>query len=433
MIFNKLLIQKFESSIKRGTGEAFIIIKDYPNIDFTDSIIKVAVKNYAYDRQAEGSRASYVYELIRLNKEKKIIREAVLNRLKTENKDNWSLLQLFDLAKFFAESGDLEAKNCIYERFFTNCIVGSIDEGKDHILELDGLNGLQFVINKIGKYIEVNPDYFEDNTLISSFQKSNPNLPVNEELERLSKENKYIELYLNHVRKCESRKFKSVKLNQQFDIDTLTKKIANSERIINIKRYVDHLNQSDFIHLANLFKNEKKIAKKLEYLKIFSYIKFPGNINSLLKFARRKESKHHLLRDYALEALSNIKSPRIRKLALRKISNSKNCLPFIILFNSNYIDGDEKILTLIVRRTFREDDIEFLSSALTELYTLNKTKECLFPLLEIYNKSNCGIHRNSIINILIENNVLPQHIYNEIEYDSYNETRQLWQNLQNDV
>lgn len=428
-----LIIKKFESSAKRGTGEAYHILRENQNINFTNSILKVALKNYAYDGQAEGSRASYVYELIKLSKEKELIRKEVLQKLKTEQKDTWTLLQLFDLAKLYAITGDAEAKEYIYERFFTNWIFGSNWLGQDEILELDGFGGLVYIVNKIGKYIEINPDYFEDKTLINSFQESAKEISVKGELDKLAKNNKYIEIYLNQISKCEGEKSKSPLKEEKFNFDTLKNKISNSKKIFNIKRYIKNLSESDTNDIVQLFQKEKNLSKKAEYLRIFTYTKYPGNINSIIKLAKRKESSNHSLKEVSLAILSHIKSPVIRKLAIKKIRNSKDYLSFICLLNSNYKEGDAKLLTWAAFKTNTTDSIEILATAFTELYTLNKTKECLLPLLEIYKKSNCGLHRNYIVEILVENNILPNQIYNEIEFDSYSETRQLYKKIQNVV
>jgi len=82
------------------------------------------VTNFAYDGQSEGSRALYVSELITLSKQQDRIREVILSRLATEDKDTWALVQLFDLATFFAKQGDATAKQAIYKRFYKKIING---------------------------------------------------------------------------------------------------------------------------------------------------------------------------------------------------------------------------------------------------------------------------------------------------------------------
>ena len=56
--------RQFFNSLKRGTGEAYLIAKENPTIDFSNLIIKGALTNYAYDGQSENSRAQYIFDLI---------------------------------------------------------------------------------------------------------------------------------------------------------------------------------------------------------------------------------------------------------------------------------------------------------------------------------------------------------------------------------
>ena len=80
------LTQKFKSAIKRGTGEAFLLIKKNPQIDFSKYIIYGALNNLSYDNQMEGSRARYIYKLYLLSKSKEKIRSAILTGLANESK-----------------------------------------------------------------------------------------------------------------------------------------------------------------------------------------------------------------------------------------------------------------------------------------------------------------------------------------------------------
>lgn len=59
--------RQFFNSLKRGTGEAYLIAKNNPTIDFSNYIIKGALQNYAYDGQSEGSRGEYIFDLISLS------------------------------------------------------------------------------------------------------------------------------------------------------------------------------------------------------------------------------------------------------------------------------------------------------------------------------------------------------------------------------
>ncbi len=98
--------RQFFDSLKRGTGEAYFILKDNPTVDFSDIIIKGAVTNYAYDLQCEGSRAKYIFGLIKLSKQKDKIINTILAKLADKKSDWYGLDQMCDLAVMFAKKGN---------------------------------------------------------------------------------------------------------------------------------------------------------------------------------------------------------------------------------------------------------------------------------------------------------------------------------------
>lgn len=75
---NKNLKSQFLNSLKRGTGEAYVIAKSNPNIDFSNQIIKGALNIFAYDGQCEGNRAQYIFDISDISKQKTKIRKALV-------------------------------------------------------------------------------------------------------------------------------------------------------------------------------------------------------------------------------------------------------------------------------------------------------------------------------------------------------------------
>lgn len=96
------LQKEFFRSVKLGTGRAYLLALANLEVDFSISIIRAALKNYAYDGQCEPSRAAYLYRLYQLAKQQARIRQAVLKALTTKQEDTWTITQLVELALFFA-------------------------------------------------------------------------------------------------------------------------------------------------------------------------------------------------------------------------------------------------------------------------------------------------------------------------------------------
>ncbi len=414
--------RQFFNSLKRGTGEAYLIAKNNPTIDFSGYIIKGALHNYAYDGQSEGSRAQYVFDLISLSNKKEKIRKAILKGLATEQSDTWSLTHLFDLAKLFAQQGDNEARQAIYDRFLNNPIEGSDWVGYSEIIELDGLNGLIFIAEKFGKHIDKNPDDWQDDSIIRHFQDDNPNIKAFQELEKLSKTNKFIKLYIDCIKRTEESRKSYVRETQTFK--DIIDEVINSKPFLSFKRRKE-LKEIELNKIADKLLEEKSKANIEKLLNVFTIHKFPFDSEFILKLAKQKATSKNRINEYAIVSLKSLKSENIRQFALERIPKAKRPESLIDILTSNYKKGDHNLLKTIADKVRSEHIIESLAGSYVDIFKVNKTKECKEPLEILYDKMNCGIHRNGIIEVLIENNVLSDRLKKEIKYDSYLETRQL--------
>ena len=209
--------RQFFDSLKRGTGETYLIQSENPNIDFSEFIIKGGTTNYALDQQSEGSRAFYILGLIKKSKQRGKIIKAILTKLKVEKKDYWGLEQMCDLAVLFDKEGIPEAKKALYVRFNKNHLKGYEFCGQSQIIEIDGLKGLLTVAEVVGKQIYKNKDGWEDSWCVDEFQKRNKHIDIYHELEKAGKKNKYIKTYLDSVIENKRKKDKIQKVHLRYN------------------------------------------------------------------------------------------------------------------------------------------------------------------------------------------------------------------------
>lgn len=414
--------RQFFNSLKRGTGEAYLLVRDNPKIDFSNYIIKGALNIYAYDGQSEGDRAKYIFDIISISKHQDKIRKAVLQGLATEQDDTWNLTHLFALAKLYAQQNDTEVKQAIYDRFLNNPIEGSDWVGAYEILELDELNGMFYVAEKFGKYIEQNPDDWQDDWIIKRFQEENESIKVYEELKNKARTNKFIRIYLDNIKRTqasqEKHKTKPTKYKDIID------EVLNSKPFISFRRK-RNLKDEEINQVAKRLIDETDKSNIERLLDIFDLYKFPYDSQLILDLAKQKPSSKNRIVEYAIYALKHLKSRDIRNFAMDKIQNSKNPIDYLEILVSNYKSGDFKLLSEIANKTKSEHKIEQLAGIYSDIYKANKTKECKEPLEILYNKMNCAIHRKDIVEILIENKVLSDKIRQEIKFDCDLETRKL--------
>lgn len=419
----KTIRQKFKSSIRRGTGEAILLMQKYPALDFSKAIIKACLVNYAYDGQSEGSRTDYLLEMITCSKRKNKIRTAILKGLRKEKTNTWALEQLFELATYFAKKGDNEARGAIYKRFYHKIIPGSDWCGQQAIINLDGFEGLKYIAATFGKALAKDPDDLQDDLLISQFQDDNPLIKVRRDLEEAGRQNHYIKIYLDVIDQVETSRKEYVRpvINYALVTERINKKALMPINTLSARE----LSLEDIKRLADDFLIETDPIKIERYMRVFDKVTYPYDYKPILEIAAGNNKENERLVEFASSVLKNFSGIDIRRLAVKRLTTSKEPQDYLDLLVSNYKKGDHKLLTEVVKNCKTEDSVHFIVYSLISIYTANKTPKCREPLEAIYQRLTCGIHREDIVKILIENNVLSKRISKEIRYDSVPEIRQL--------
>lgn len=425
MTDTKAIKQRFNNSIRRGTGEAHLIMQNNPSIDFSTAIIKASLNHYADDPQAEGSRAFYLSELITLSKQKNKICQAILKGLANEQDDTWVLVQLFDLAAFFAKQGDKTARQAIYDRFYNKIIYGSGWCGYRAIIDLDALEGLKYIASTFGKAIEKDPEMREDSFIVDHFQKKYPEINARQELKKAGKKDRFIKFYLNNIEQTEKnrKKYRQEHPRPAINYITITERINNNASVPVM--WAKDLSNADLKKLADDLLQQTDRLKLEKYLRIFNKAKYPYDYKPILALAKSRNKKNDRLVYFASGALQYFKGTDIRKFAIEKLKQTNRPDDYLNLLVSNYKNGDSKLLTTIAQNCKNERETHALVWSYINIFKANKTKTCKRPLEAIYAKLNCGMHRYDIVQILKDNNVLSKQLKQEIRYDSDEDTRKL--------
>lgn len=408
-----------------------MILRDNPNIDFSKDILKAATKNHAYDGQSEGDRAHYVSSLINLAVKKEEIIKNILKALATEQEDTWALDQLFELAAIYAKKGNRKARQAIYKRYHKKVSYGSSWCGQEAIVKLDGIDGLKYIAETRGKALTENKDDWEDSFFVENFQEENPHIKVFDELRKASKENPYINKYLEEINENKVSNPQRSK-RTKFSYQLVKESIERNKPFPVPPALIKDLKKTDIIKLADDFHKEADPIKQEKYLKVFARTKYPYDYHPIMQIAKRRNTRGTDLVEYACEALQYFQAKDIRQYAIHKLEKTNKPFVYLYLLFANYKNGDYKLLSQIADRYKNEHLVHELVGICIDLFKVNRTKECKKPLEIFYSKMTCGICRHEIIKILIDNEVLSRPILKEIEFDSYDETRNLFKKIVND-
>jgi hypothetical protein len=405
------LNKKFLYALKKGTGEAYKILKKHPNIDFSDEIIAGAVKNLAYDAQCEGSRGEYIFGLIQLSQQKEKIRAEIFAAFEAVANENWDVHQLYNILSLY---NDAQARAAIYKRFEKDAANG-FEDGETTILKLDKLAGLQRIIAARERLCAEKDENFYDNItyLMDRFQDDKPTIDFRGVVSDI-----YLEKYEEMKAKQATRPS-----SYGFDYEKVVEKIKNNE-FIHFRRH--NLTDIDIKKLADDFLKETDKKKWVNYLSLFSHVQFPYHYEFIFNMIKDKNAKKDNLLTNGIDALAFFQSPAIREYALEKLSERVVSEDYMVLLMNNYEESDSKMLSEAAQKTRSQDKLHELMGSFMKIYRNNYTKSCKMPLEILYQKTTCALCRCEILEILHKNEVLSDEILSEMQYDCNANIRELY-------
>ncbi|WBA43703.1 hypothetical protein [Hymenobacter canadensis] len=420
----------FRDAIRRGTGRAHLLMRDYPHVNFSLDILKAAVTNYAYDPQCEKGRGVYIVELINLSANKQQLISRILRKLVAQQEDTHGLNQLFEIARLLAQAGHPEARAAFYERLALGALPEYACIGAYEAVLLDGVEGMKRAAEVIGQVLAADPEETEETWLLKYAQEENPDVQVEAELEKAAQHNVHIARYLSAVQETRQRQAQKPPYPSARGFEFVQQLISGKTRRRLNESTVRALSRSQVRQLADAFRVETNSARQGKFLQVFRHVKYPHGYELLLALAAKPPRRNDRPVQDAIQALQFFKAPAIRQFALQALATSASPDLYVDLLLNHYRSGDHKLLAQLARQATSENDIENLASSFIDIYRKHKTRQCLEPLRLIYYRMNCGIHRYDVVKTLLENDVLPNEIREEIVFDSYDDTRKLLTTLQ---
>lgn len=415
----------FGEELKKGTGGAFLIMRQHPESLFAKDIYKACLNNPDFDPQCSGSRAQYLFELIEMLENKEAVKSKLIKKFNDSKKDTLSWQQLFDLMKLFAQSGNQLAKEAVYRKFQYFAYRGESSLGDREIVDLDGLQGLLFVATEKGKWFSAHPEDWDHDCFIDCVQEKFPNTDVWKLLCAQARKNKYIKSYVDVIKKYRLRQ---VKRQENFSYEEITDLLKKNKGVA-IGIWAKTAKREDLIRIAEDLISEKDEKLIRLRLRAFTITRFPLNYQLLFQFLDSKDKRTQSL---ALRALSLFKSEELRNMALMNLRKGKFLSNYLEILARNYQPKDAVLIEEIILST--DNDVEFHDMggvSIKELYLKNKPnkKGIQKVLLDFYERGYCALCREVIIEKMIQYKLLPKYVQEEAMWDCNLDIRSLVRNI----
>lgn len=418
--------EAFIRSIKNGTGESILILKENPSLDLDKHITHACTHNLAYDPQCEGSREEYLHEILCLAQNKSEIVSFILSKLlSTETKD-WDLDLVSSLSGVLAVAGNADAYKAIYTRYPKGLEPEFEFINNYDLVILDGLKGLEFIAEMDAKQLAIYASHWIGDSAITLCEETFPHSSPRKHLEDLAKESSNIRVYLENLPEEEKEDTAKTSRKPRPDL-TIVQLLVKIDANIGFSPLAGkRLTEVEIQILNGLIDPTQDDDKLIAYLRLLARSEYPVEIRNILPVLN---SKIDSSRFFALQILSKVTDLRIRKIIDDNTSNIPFLRNHLELFVSNFKQADLSTIHLLAESLkSNEIDVEEVHSfvmTMKNVIASNEEFDFTEPLQSLYSVNNCSICREDLIKLSMATKPLPQCLLQELEHDCEPDLRSL--------
>ena len=404
-------------------------------------MLDACLKNRVYDWQVEGSKAVWLYEMVKDSAEFPLIRTAVLDALKTETYAV-HLDHLFIFSAEMVSAGDVEMLAAMRSRILEIAPNQDIEmwAGQDAYVGAGGIDATLELVHTYGQLLGNKAidgrtyggfcDYdlcFDEESIDAEVLARLPDLAngdaayaayqrYREWVTATKKE------FLSQPER-KKRAFRNrVSLNKLFaDTETKTLEYPGYRTRFGKLATQDQLQQ---IYEKMLAVNSKEARKQL--LWVFRQTLLPSVHDRIIEWAQDEDDG---LRGAAISALKHSADYRVRELALAKLSIPHRKMAdsgFLSLFIHNYEPGDSKqLLDWLSQQELGESERHNYCMSLLDIAEKVNSAETLSLLLWSYHNTPCMYCRHKTLKQYLAIEPLPPEISAECRNDAKEEIRQI--------
>jgi len=302
---------QFRHLLQLGHGRAVLYARDHNVEGFRNAILDACLHCRAYDAQIEGTRASYMLDLLDLMPGKEFYYDEVLNVLPGSG-DDWDAVQRFHFAACLALDGNERAKRGMYESYNPGPKKG--EAIAIEFLQMDGIDGLLFASEKIGALLMATTEKVDLGWLMSAAKETVGEQETREALRKAGAENPRIEAY--RLADEESRDHLDDRLRKSGEMMSATYEQVKPKlpemTPVWIASWGARANDGELEHAARGLAAARSPKEQYAHLRIFARRLFPLDIKLLFSLVDVEEERVGLA---ATSALSEIIHPEVRQLA----------------------------------------------------------------------------------------------------------------------
>lgn len=388
-------------------------------------VVSACVSCLSYDPQCEAERAPWLASIVqRANLHTEVLRaiDASAQALSSEN--HRDMAQRSGILRALACAGSKEARRLLYSSFARSSNTSDVI-GAEHIVALDGMEGLKHVARQLGRWLQADLDFWVDDWGADQFDELAGIEGGLAMLEGEAEADPDIARYLAGMRN--TRESRNAAPNR-FDATAY----SGSEIVAHVRNSPKDpchwfrrwgaqasSDQRETVFAALVASDDPQHVKRL--CRCFAKTGVPRFDRRLLQWIPDADDQ---VQWAAVRALASVKHEELRRVAVHQIANGDMATGIALLVN-NFEAGDFALCAKHLQRIDGADDVHHLVGELLDLCEAHPGLDALDCLLYVYEFSPCSTCRNRAVKALVKTNSAPAWVRAEAAFDADPETRAL--------
>jgi hypothetical protein len=423
----KMTNTDFERWLRQGRGKAAAYIQSEDQSRYQDALLHGCTHNLCYDRQCEETRGYYLANLVRMSGHWKFFRDGVLAALTSGGRayESDDVLQMFAVARHWAEAGDVAVRRTLYEVFDRDAFERAEIWCGEYLVRMDGLDALLFVMQLFGRIGEGDRlRHFE--SLLAELEERDGKEASTVALAAAAVNRPDLAQLLDMLRAEKDRRTlaeREWEAMPRRDYASVKRGIMGEEnRAKSLMNWGKEATDEELQSAAQDLLSESDENRLWEYLRIFRDRHFPGPPARLIELARCGSWR---LSHAAAAALTNIADPALRTLGLELMNTPDRCDLGVTLLSRWCQPGDYGLVEQVLRRPMSDHIYHSVELDVLGFVKANLTGDAEACLKLLYDDGPCSTCRESCVKHLIALDRFPDWMRDECLHDADSGTREL--------
>lgn len=410
--------EEFRRLLRHGLGRAVLYGQAHGLLAYRDELWAACVENPAFDRQVEGERSEFLFDLISCSDEPEWYRRASIDLLNGSNDPDE---QIYEIVRRFAAQGDSEARNALYGAFDSN-LPGS-DLNGCSIIRLDGSAGYRHVIEVIGGTEKPREDAWVRGLLHDDSIAVLGKERAIEVLEGAAAEGPRGRGFFEAVKWERPEPRSRSQAIKGLPFVSIADEVGRHGYAA-MRTWARTASDADLELAAVMLEAEQEPYRVTALLGVFVTRPFPGRLDRLIALGDHADYR---ISRRAFGAIAQIEREDARAYALECIQVGCFHAGLIETLMRNHAAGDEVLICQIIRGMVEEDDIHHGQFEFVDFFKAHPNRELeIEGLAWFYERNPCtSMCREEQVRRLVELKALPDRMSAECRWDANPKVRRL--------